>query len=84
MGITFGKSSLARVGIIVNVTPAEPGWEGHLTLELSNTSASPIRLYADMGIAQMLFFQSTEPNVSYAKRKGKYQHQKKEVVYAKV
>ena len=75
--LTVGKSTYARCGIIVNVTPLEPEWEGIVTLEVSNTTPLPARIYAGEGIAQMLFFQSDEPcEVSYADKKGKYQAQK--------
>ncbi len=74
--LCVGKSTYARCGIIVNVTPLEPGWEGFLTLEISNTTPLPARIYADEGIAQLLFFQGNEePEVTYADRKGKYQNQ---------
>ncbi|MFH1416185.1 MAG: dCTP deaminase [Elusimicrobiota bacterium] len=75
--ICLGKSTYARCGIIVNVTPFEPEWEGHVTLEISNTTPLPARIYANEGIAQVLFFQSDEAcSTSYADRKGKYQGQK--------
>ena len=71
-----GKSTYARCGIIVNVTPFEPEWEGFVTLEISNTTPLPARVYANEGIAQVLFFQSDEScEVSYADKKGKYQKQ---------
>ena len=74
--ICLGKSTYARCGIIVNVTPFEPEWEGFVTLEISNTTPLPARIYANEGIAQVLFFQGDEPcDVSYADRKGKYQKQ---------
>ena len=74
--VCLGKSSYARCGIIVNVTPLEPEWEGIVTLEVSNTTPLPARIYAGEGIAQMLFFQSDEEcEVSYADKKGKYQGQ---------
>ena len=74
--ICLGKSSYARCGIIVNVTPFEPEWEGFVTLEISNTTPLPAKIYANEGIAQVLFFEADEPcNVSYADRKGKYQRQ---------
>ena len=74
--ICLGKSTYARCGIIVNVTPLEPEWEGHVTLEFSNTTPLPARVYANEGIAQVLFFQSDEVcEVSYADKKGKYQKQ---------
>jgi dCTP deaminase len=74
--VCLGKSTYARCGIIVNVTPLEPEWEGIVTLEVSNTTPLPARIYAGEGIAQMLFFQSDEPcETSYADKKGKYQAQ---------
>lgn len=74
--ICLGKSTYARCGIIVNVTPLEPEWEGHVTLEFSNTTPLPARIYANEGVAQMLFFQSDEAcEVSYRDRGGKYQGQ---------
>jgi len=76
MTICVGKSTYARCGIIVNVTPFEPGWEGHATLEISNTTPLPARIYSHEGIAQVLFFEAGSlPEVSYADRKGKYQGQ---------
>ncbi len=75
--VCVGKSTYARCGIIVNVTPFEPEWEGHATLEISNTTPLPAKIYANEGIAQVLFFEGDEePNVSYADKKGKYQAQK--------
>lgn len=75
--VCLGKSTLARCGIIVNVTPLEPEWEGQVTLEFSNTTPLPARIYANEGVAQMLFFQSDEAcDVSYADRGGKYQGQR--------
>ena len=74
--ICLGKSTYARCGIIVNVTPLEPEWEGHVTLEFSNTTPLPARIYANEGVAQMLFFQSDEVcETSYKDRGGKYQGQ---------
>ena len=74
--ICVGKSTDARCGIIVNVTPLEPEWEGFVTLEISNTTPLPARIYANEGLCQILFFQSDEVcEVSYADRKGKYQKQ---------
>ncbi len=74
--ICVGKSSYARCGIIVNVTPFEPEWEGYVTLEISNTTPLPARIYADEGIAQVIFFEADEEcEVSYADKKGKYQRQ---------
>jgi dCTP deaminase len=75
--VTLGKSTYARCGIIVNVTPLEPEWEGIVTLEVSNTTPLPARIYANEGIAQMLFFESDEVcETSYGDKKGKYQGQK--------
>ena len=76
--VCLGKSTYARCGIIVNVTPLEPEWEGHVTLEFSNTTPLPARIYANEGVAQMLFFQSDADDVcetSYRDRGGKYQGQ---------
>ena len=74
--ICHGKSTYARCGIIVNVTPFEPGWEGKAVLEISNTTPLPARIYAGEGLAQVLFFESDTPcQTSYADRKGKYQNQ---------
>ena len=74
--ICLGKSTYARCGIIVNVTPLEPGWEGHVTLEFSNTTPLPAKIYANEGVAQFLFFESDEVcDVSYKDRGGKYQGQ---------
>jgi dCTP deaminase len=74
--LCVGKSTYARCGIIVNVTPFEPGWEGRAVLEISNTTPLPAKVYADEGLAQVLFFESEIPcETSYAERKGKYQHQ---------
>jgi len=75
--VCVGKSTYARCGIIVNVTPFEPEWEGIVTLEVSNTTPLPAKIYAGEGIAQVLFFEGDEPcETSYADRKGKYQSQK--------
>ncbi len=71
--VCLGKSTYARCGIIVNVTPFEPEWEGTATLEISNTTPLPAKIYANEGIAQVLFFQSDEPcEISYADKQGKY------------
>ncbi len=75
--ICVGKSTYARCGIITNVTPFEPEWEGFVTLEISNTTPLPARIYANEGIAQVLFFEGDEPpEVSYADKQGKYQKQR--------
>ncbi|HEX9887752.1 MAG TPA: dCTP deaminase [Longimicrobiales bacterium] len=74
--LCVGKSTYARCGIIVNVTPLEPTWEGHLTLEISNTTPLPAKIYGGEGIAQLLFLEGDEePSIAYADRKGKYQSQ---------
>jgi dCTP deaminase len=74
--ICLGKSTYARCGIIVNVTPLEPEWEGHVTLEFSNTTPLPAKIYANEGVAQMLFFEANEVcETSYGDRAGKYQGQ---------
>jgi dCTP deaminase len=75
--VCLGKSTYARCGIIVNVTPFEPEWEGHVTIEISNTTPLPAKIYANEGIAQVVFFQGDEPcEVSYKDKKGKYQAQR--------
>ncbi len=84
MTICVGKSTYARCGIIVNVTPFEPEWEGYATLEISNTSPLPAKIYANEGIAQVVFFEAAEVcETSYADRKGKYQRQT-EITYPRV
>lgn len=84
MGICLGKSTLARCGIIVNTTPIEAGWEGYITIEISNTAPLPAKLYANEGIAQVIFFAAEEQcEVSYADKRGKYQKQK-EITLPKV
>ena len=77
MVICLGKSTYARCGIIVNVTPLEPGWEGHVTLEFSNTTPSPAKIYANEGVSQFIFLKGNEvPEITYADRNGKYMGQK--------
>ncbi len=74
VGLVWGKSTYTRAGLMVNLTPLEPGWEGHLTLSMANQTARPLRLYAGEGIAQVLFWEGDEaPFLSYAERRGKYQ-----------
>lgn len=74
--VCVGKSTMARCGLIVNVTPLEPGWEGYVTLEISNTTPLPAKVYSNEGIAQFLFFESDEnPEITYADKNGKYQGQ---------
>jgi dCTP deaminase len=81
--LCVGKSTYARCGIIANVTPAEAGWEGHLTLEFSNSSAADCRIYANEGVVQMVFFQGDECSVCYDHRTGKYQHQSEQITLPK-
>lgn len=76
MVVALGKSTYARCGIVANVTPLEPGWEGHVTLEFSNTTPLPARMYAFEGCVQLLFFEGERPEVTYGDRKGKYQGQR--------
>lgn len=76
-GLVLGKSTYARCGIVTNFTPLEAGWEGHITIEISNTTPMPVRVYANEGIAQVLFFEGDGAcEVSYADRSGKYQGQR--------
>ena len=82
--ICLGKSTYARMGIIANMTPAEAGWEGHLTLEFSNSSGADCRIYANEGICQLLFFEGDPCDITYADRAGKYQGQAEVVTLARV
>lgn len=82
--ICLGKSTYARTGIIVNTTPAESMWQGHLTLEFSNSSGSDCRIYANEGICQLLFFEGEPCLTSYKDRNGKYQNQIEEVTLARI
>jgi dCTP deaminase len=82
--LCIGKSTYARIGCIANLTPAEAGWEGHLTLEISNASHADCRIYANEGIVQLLFFEGDRCATSYAHRKGKYQDQRQEVTLPRV
>lgn len=82
--ICLGKSTYARMGVIANMTPAEAGWEGHLTLELSNSSGADCRIYANEGICQLLFFEGEPCQTTYNDREGKYQGQPQQVVWARV
>ncbi len=76
--ICFGKSTYARCGVIINVTPFEPEWEGYVTMSISNTSSIPAKIYANEGVAQVLFLESDEDcEISYKDKKGKYQAQQK-------
>ena len=84
VGVCLGKSTYARCGVIVNVTPLEPGWTGHLTLEISHSSDSDVRVYAGEGIAQLMFHRGERPEITYADRAGKYQGQQLAVTLAKV
>lgn len=77
IAICLGKSTYCRCGVIVNVSPLEPTWEGYLTIEISNTTPLPVKIYSNEGIAQLLFFEcDEEPLVAYKDRKGKYQKQR--------
>jgi dCTP deaminase len=82
--VAVGKSTYARSGILVNITPAESGWEGYLTLEISNCTGLFNRIYADEGVTQLLFYRGNPCEVTYQDRKGKYQNQAPEVVFSKV
>lgn len=82
--VCLGKSTYARLGVIVNTTPAEAGWIGHLTLEFSNSSSADCRLYANEGICQLLFFEGEDCQVTYDQRNGKYQNQPESVIVARV
>ena len=82
--VAVGKSTYARSGILVNITPAESGWEGYLTLEISNCTGLFNRIYADEGVTQLLFYRGNPCEASYQDRKGKYQNQAPEVVFSKV
>lgn len=84
MGIVVGKSTYARAGIIANITPIEVSWKGFLTIEISNSSDLPARVYANEGIAQVIFFRGHRPDITYEDKKGKYQNQDKGVQTAKV
>ena len=82
--ICIGKSSYARTGLIANLTPAEAGWRGYLTLEFSNSSSADTRIYANEGVVQLLFLEGEPCETTYADRAGKYQDQPEQVVFAKV
>lgn len=82
--ICIGKSTYARCGIIANLTPAEAGWRGHLTLEFSNSSSADCRMYANEGVVQLMFFEGEPCQVSYETRRGKYQDQAEQVTLARV
>lgn len=82
--ICLGKSTYARLGIVLNTTPAESAWEGHLTLEFSNSSGADCRIYANEGICQLLFFEGDPCDTTYSDRNGKYQFQPESVVTARV
>ena len=82
--ICIGKSTYARCGIIANLTPAEAGWRGYLTLEFSNSSSADCRIYASEGVVQLLFLEGDPCQVSYETRRGKYQDQQERVTLAKV
>ncbi|MDB9493197.1 dCTP deaminase [Spirulina major CS-329] len=82
--LCIGKSTYARCGIIANLTPAEAGWRGHLTLEFSNSSSADCRIYANEGVVQLLFLEGEECETSYNKRQGKYQDQPEQVIVSRV
>jgi dCTP deaminase len=82
--ICIGKSTYARCGIIANLTPAEAGWRGHLTLEFSNSSSADCRIYANEGVVQLIFFEGEPCQISYETRRGKYQDQDERVTLARV
>lgn len=82
--LCIGKSTYARVGLIANLTPAEAGWRGHLTLEFSNSSSADCRIYAKEGVVQLLFLEGEPCQISYEKRRGKYQDQPEQVVVSRV
>jgi dCTP deaminase len=82
--ICIGKSTMARCGVIANLTPAEAGWRGHLTLEFSNSSSADCRIYANEGVVQLLFFEGEPCQTTYADRAGKYQDQSQMVTLARV
>lgn len=82
--LCIGKSTYARIGCIANLTPAEAGWHGHLTLEFSNSSHADCRLYANEGVVQLLFFEGEPCETSYAAREGKYQNQAHEVTLPRI
>lgn len=79
-----GKSTYARAGIVANITPAEAGWCGHLTLEFANNSPSPVRIYANEGVVQLLFYQGETAGTCYESRAGKYQDQPEQVIMGRV
>ena len=84
MGVCMGKSSYARCGVVANVTPIEPSWEGFIVVELSNTSPLPAKVYTGEGIVQLIFFRGQRPSMTYAEKESKYQNQGKEVQTSKV
>ena len=81
MGICVGKSTYARCGILVNITPLEAGWKGKLVMEISNTTPLPVKIYANEGIAQVIFFKGEKCHTSYTDRQGKYNYQKDINIY---
>lgn len=82
-GLVQGKSTYARVGLMVNVTPIEPSWEGHITLEFFNAGERPLKVYAGEGIVALQFYQGEKPDICYQVRNGKYQNQDEKVEFAK-
>jgi dCTP deaminase len=84
LAVCVGKSTYARCGLVVNVTPLEPGWRGYLTLEISNTTSSFVKIYPSEGIAQLLFYKGERPSITYADRSGKYQDQIKKPIMPRI
>jgi len=82
--LCIGKSTYARIGLIANLTPAEAGWRGHLTLEFSNSSSADCRIYANEGVVQLIFLEGEPCETSYQKRQGKYQDQPEQVIVSRV
>lgn len=82
--IAIGKSSYARCGLIANITPIEAGWSGYITLEFSNSSDCPVKLYANEGVVQLLFFKGEVPEKDYAEKGGRYNNQPHQIVYSQV
>lgn len=84
IAVCLGKSTIVRVGVIPAITPLEPGWTGHITLEFSNSSPADCRIYANEGVAQLLFARGNLPSVTYSTRSGKYMNQPEQVVVSRV
>jgi dCTP deaminase len=82
-GVVNGKSSYARTGLKLNVTPLEPGWEGYLVVEFFNTTPLPLKVYANQGLCQVQFYETGQVELCYSKKKGRYQHQQTGITYAR-